>query len=1599
MSSIENRIVQMQFDNVAFERRMSETLRSLEKMDSTLATVGSRNGLEQLSNSVRGFNLGPVSAAIDGVSAKFLALSTVAITVLSNITNRAVDAGIQLAKSLSLDQVISGFKEYELQIGSIQTILANTSADGTTLSQVSAALDELNEYSDKTIYNFAEMTRNIGTFTAAGVDLDLSVQSIKGIANLAAISGSTSQQASTAMYQLSQAISTGTVRLMDWNSVVNAGMGGEVFQRALFETGKMMGTIADTPMDTTFEEWTAAGNSFRGSLESGWLTADVLTTTLQGFTGELTEAQIMSMGYTQEQAAEIMRLGQLGVDSATKVRTLSQLIQTTKEALSSGWAQSFRTIFGDFNEATSLFTGLSDSIGGFIKRNADARNQLLEGWANLGGREALFASLRNVLEPINEIVFQLKEAFRDIFPPMTAQRLMELTTSFRDWTQSLRLGEDTMTNLRNAFRGFFAALEIGWTVLKEGAGFVKDLFVQLTGAGSGKFMEFAGNIGNFFTELNKSLVDGGGIKRFFDDLTSGSQRLVDFLLALKDVVVEFFKSFGSGSADAASSAIDRLKERFESLGGIFDKIGDFWAPFKERLGEVGIHLDEAWEGIKTWFSELGSKIAAIFGPEEFNAVLDTFNVGFLGAIAVLLKKFLDNGLNLNLGGNFFEGVTQTLSDLSGVLQAMQTDIKANALLKIAGAMGVLTVSLMLLATMDSAALSRAFVAMGTGFGILITAFKSLNVLIVGPGSAAKLAILATGLVVLSGAMLILSAAVKTMGSMDWNELTKGLLGVGVGLTMMSLVAGPLGAAAPGLIRAGIGISAIGVGMVILSGAVALFGSMDMDTIGKGLYSVAAALVLIGVSTRLMPVGLPAMGVGLILIATSLNILAAAVKRFSDMTWDQIGQGLFSVAGGLVLIAAGLRLMPPTMVATGVGLLLVATALNIVAKAVQSFGSMSWSEIGKGLITMAGALLLLAGALKLMSGTIGGAVALGVASVALMSLSKVVKELGKLKISELVTGLLGMAAMFAVIGGAAALLSPIVPILAALGGALLLLGGAFALFGIGAAGFGVAIEKVASIGKTGLEVLIDVMDVIIDKIPALLTAFAEGLIGIAQVFAESGPILVETLVVLIESLAEAVTIAAPAIIEAVGVLISSLLQLIRDKVPEFIETGLSILLAFLQGIRDNIFEVTTLVVEIVTQFIDAFAAQVPTIVESLIGLISTILTSVAHGAGELAPTLMIGVGTAFIDGFWEGMKAAVSKLWETVTGIIQDVINWFKSGFGIFSPSRVMMGLGRNVIEGLIRGIVEAAVALADWFIALPGRVLGWIGDVLSLLTGKGNQLITGLFTGILTKAMDVMNWFLTLAGKVLGWIGDLGSTLLSVGMRLISGMLAGIVLGALSLVSWLGSLGSKIIGWVGDLSGILVSIGKSIINGLWEGMKSVWGNVTGWLGGLGSKIISLKGPPKKDAVLLVGVGELIFQGLQKGMSDEWNNVADWLSKIDPSEAMDKNLTANMSRIVGKIASELNTLEMLSPTITPVLDLSRIQSDSRILSGLLPTTSLSQASLIAATRSEIADGQNGSGVSQVHFEQNIFAPEQLSVGEIYRQTRNQIAVAKEELSIP
>lgn len=389
---IDERVVEMRFENGQFESNVKQSMSTIERLKSALKFNDQSKGLENVAAATKKVDMNQLASSVDKVKVSFSALQVVAATALSRITNSALTAGKNIVSALTLDPVISGFQEYETKMNAVQTIMANVSSKGKTIADVNAVLDELNHYADKTIYNFTEMTRNIGTFTAAGVDLNTAATAIQGISNLAATAGSNSTQASTAMYQLSQALAAGTVKLQDWNSVVNAGMGGEIFQEGLKQTAREMGIQVDAMIKKS--------GSFRESLKEGWISADVLNTTLKKFTVEGAEQYCKQMEasgkYTKEMSAKVIEQARTMEDAATKIKTFTQLWDTLKESAQSGWTESWEIIIGDFEQAKETLSKLGEMLTGFVQKAADRRNAILRD--AMGGGEDAWKQIGSIVE-------------------------------------------------------------------------------------------------------------------------------------------------------------------------------------------------------------------------------------------------------------------------------------------------------------------------------------------------------------------------------------------------------------------------------------------------------------------------------------------------------------------------------------------------------------------------------------------------------------------------------------------------------------------------------------------------------------------------------------------------------------------------------------------------------------------------------------------------------------------------------------------------------------------------------------------------------------------------------------------------------------------------------------------------------------------------------------------------------------------------------------------------------------------------------------------------------------------------------------------------
>lgn len=639
-TTIDNRVLEMRFDNAQFEKGVATSMSTLDKLKQKLNLSGASKGIETVGKAAKGVNFSGMTAGIHQVKSGMMSLEGVSagviakFSVINNMVNSLMATGKRMVNALTIDPVKTGFQEYETQINAVQTILANTQKEGTNVQIVNKALDELNKYADQTIYNFTEMTRNIGTFTAAGVKLDTSVSAIKGIANLAAISGSTSQQASTAMYQLSQALAAGKVSLMDWNSVVNAGMGGQVFQDALIRTSELLKTGA--------KEAIATHGSFRESLTQGqWLTTEVLTETLNQFAGVYSKAELMQQGFTESQAEEISKMAKTAMEAATKVKTFTQLWDTMKEAVQSGWSQSWRLIIGDFEEAKELLTGLSDFFNKFISKSADSRNAILEGALSGNPFNKLAEKIEKVTG-VTEKMTQVTKDYGDVVNKVIGgefgngqERFDALTKAGYDWAHVQNLVNEELGNsYRYATDYKEAQEELHKTQTRTIEDLVKMSDVQLKNLGFTK-----DEIEAFRDLQEQSEKTGIPIKKLIKDLDqlNGRTILINSFKNMGKGLVSVLESVGTAWKnifwDGASDE-EIIQRKTESLYNMIAALHKF----STNLTPENLPIDQIRRSFEGLFAAIDI-VATIAGGglkigfEVLSAILGAFDMNLLDLIA------------------------------------------------------------------------------------------------------------------------------------------------------------------------------------------------------------------------------------------------------------------------------------------------------------------------------------------------------------------------------------------------------------------------------------------------------------------------------------------------------------------------------------------------------------------------------------------------------------------------------------------------------------------------------------------------------------------------------------------------------------------------------------------------------------------------------------------------------------------------------------------------------------------------------------------------------------------------------------------------------
>ena len=1327
---IDNRIVNMIFNNKQFEEGVSETEESLDKLKKSL-------DFSNFKSSINNVDLSAIANGVEALTSRFSAFGEFGARIISKFADDVYATTKRLVNEAILQPIKDGYAEYELKMGSVQTILnsaLNRSGQAVTLEEVNSQLEELNKYADRTIYSFKDMTANIGKFTNAGVALEDAVAAIQGVSNVAAVSGANANEASRAMYNFAQALSSGYVKLIDWKSIENANMATVEFKTQLLESAVAAGTLEKKAdgmyrvlSGTGFKEngvetLISATSHFNDSLSSAWMTTEVLTSTLAKYSDETTE------------------IGKKAFAAATEVKTLSQAWDTLKEAAGSTWAQTWETIFGDLNQSKKLWTRLEQDLEEIFVKGGDKRNELLKQWAELGGRDYLFSTdednlgaLWNLMDALKQILNVVKSAFKEVFGESNVFRLLKLTYGFQQLTASLVLSGEKFKQVKTLLKGVFSVFKLAGEVVSAVIKPFKQFFEGFSGYyGAWAFFEDLENIGNSLIKFRDSVLQSGVLEKVSNYLGKIYFSIGEILGGMIDTIhyaIRIFKGDAHTFVEIGGNLLKPMTTfqkiisvvfktiqwtvseiiaaiaklfgydyltAYDKVYNFFDKIASAILNFRETINKSNIvkKMKDFWASLKAPDNTFLNNILSFWKnfKEYIKGIVEQIHpLQLLKTIFSTLFDFLKTVIHsigpaiANLGG-FIIKVLGGLIDTAGKLIKLFGESLRDGTLGSLLTGGVnIGVGVGLFKTFnnlgsifetikktfdDGGAVNGVIKSITDTFGLMQAKLKAEQL----KGIATAIAIMAASLVVLALIDPVrLGAGVLAISSLT-KELTvamKSLASIKIGKSIST--------AATSLIK-------MSAAVLVLAAALKIVSSVDPERLGAGLLAVTALLGELVAVVKILGTGkklnsLKQVGAGLIGMSAALLILAAAVKAFGSIDPKQLEQGLSTVTILLLELTAFVKIAGNTkkMASVGAGLLLVAGAMLEFSGVVAIFGALNEGAWIKGISAFTIILGEMELAMMLFDRLNPGKVAAASASMLLIAgsmleVSLVLAVLSTIKLEKLAGAIVAFSVTLLEMVGALKVLSGIDPVkLIASAGAMVIMGAALvemsiALKVLSTIGLG---EMLIALGALAVTLtLLGVAAVALGPLaPAMLAvAGAFALFGVGALALGAGLVLVSAG---LAAFAGSVAVSMAALLEAIKIGITAL--------PE-------ILAALADSLGKSFKSIVSLIATVIKSICEAIKETVPEIVDTIIVVIDKVLTSIGDHIESIVVQLL-----KIVVGVLEGLTKGIPEIIESAVNLLKAIFDALKNSLGDMSAETILEAIG---IAGLLTVLMTELAALS-----------------------------------------------------------------------------------------------------------------------------------------------------------------------------------------------------------------------------------------------------------------------------------------------------------------
>jgi len=975
-----------------------------------------------------------------------------------------------------------------------------------------------------------------------------------------------------------------------------------------------------------------------------------------------------------------------------------------------------------------------------------------------------FESYLNIIKGIGSILKPIGQAFREIFPKKSdTGQLVSFMETIRDVTARFKLSEQAANDLKRVFAGVFAIFDIALMGLKAVFNAVSNILGYFTSKipafdTGGGILGFLAKIGDFFVNLRNKLKPAEAT------LEAASAAVIGMATALqKGAEGISIASVGIGAAfktlgREVEEGIEPVTKSAGVLATIFAGIAKVVSFFKEVLSDLG--------------RQLADSVGKMIRESDFQGLLSIVNGLLLGGVLIAIKKFMDSLTNTLGQVKILDKIRGILDGVRGSLEAYQQNLKATMLLKIAGALAILAAALFVISTIDPVKMAAALAGITVLFAELAGMMWVLTTFM-GPIGALKLGGITVAMIAMSAAILILSVALKNLASLDWDALARGGIGIAGLAAVLVLAANNLSASAPKLLAGSIGLIAMATALLILTTAVKKLGELPFENLVKGLTGVAVlmgtlagfthlvnpvklistgvAMIAIGVALNLMaraiatlgglvfeelikgltgvgaallavagfislidPVDMISIGVAMIAIGVALNLMARAIINIGALEWEDLSKGLTGISVALLAVAAFTNnIKPVNMMKTAGAITILGVALNLIAAALKSFAANSWEEMARGLATLGGSLVIIAGAMKLMTGGIAGAVAMTIMAAAIMLLVPSLMLLGSMSLASIGLALLALAGGFTVIGIAALVLGPVIPLIFALSAGLAILGVALLAIGTGVFLFATGIAVLAAAAVTGTAAMVIFISSLLELIPLAAKKLGEGIVEFAKAIKAGAPALKDAFKVFLVSVVQVITETTPQIVNALVNMIVELLKALADAIPQMVEAGTRIILGIVKGIAEGIKDIVVAAlkaiegflrgiaqglpgvidaaVTIVTTFIVEIGRQIPRIIEAGFHMVIELLNGIAKAIddnAEIVGVAAYNLGKAIITGIIKGIAGFAKSLYTDVKNVASQAVAAFKGTIQSGSPSKVFMREGENIIDGLKIGLED-----------------------------------------------------------------------------------------------------------------------------------------------------------------------------------------------------------------------------------------------------------------------------------------------------------------------